>query len=55
MKNSEYWKERFTLLEESQHRQGVQCYAELEKQYRQAQRQIEGQIRAISSMAFCGS
>lgn len=46
MKNSEYWKERFTLLEESQHRQGVQCYAELEKQYRQAQRQIEGQIMA---------
>lgn len=46
MKNSEYWKERFTLLEESQHQQGVQCYAELEKQYRQAQRQIEGQIRA---------
>lgn len=46
MKNSEYWKERFTLLEESQHRQGVQCYAEIEKQYRQAQRQIEGQITA---------
>ena len=46
MKNSDYWKKRFELLEESQHRQGVQCYAELEKQYRQAQRQIEGQIQA---------
>ena len=46
MKNSDYWKKRFELLEESQHQQGVQCYAELEKQYRQAQRQIEGQIQA---------
>lgn len=46
MKNSEYWKKRFELLEESQNRQGVQCYADIEKQYRQAQRQLEGQIQA---------
>lgn len=44
MKNSEYWKERFRLLEESQNQKGVQCYAEIEKQYRTAQKQIEGEI-----------
>ena len=46
MKNSSYWKKRFELLEQSQNQQGVQCYADIEKQYRQAQRQIEGQISA---------
>jgi SPP1 gp7 family putative phage head morphogenesis protein len=44
MKNSEYWKKRFELLEQSQNQQGLQCYADIEKQYRQAQKQIEGQI-----------
>lgn len=44
MKNSEYWKERFRQLEEAQHRKGLQCYADIERQYRQAQKQIEGQI-----------
>jgi len=46
MKNSEYWKKRFELLEQSQNQQGLQCYADVEKQYRQAQKQIEGQIAA---------
>lgn len=46
MKNSEYWKERFKLLEQSQNQQGTQCYAEIEKQYRQAQKQLEGQLAA---------
>ena len=46
MKNSEYWKKRFELLEQSQNQQGLQCYADIEKQYRQAQKQIEGQIAA---------
>lgn len=46
MKSSEYWKERFELLEQSQNRQGVQCYADIERQYRQAQKQLEGQIAA---------
>lgn len=46
MKNSVYWKKRFELLEQSQNQQGVQCYANIEKQYRQAQKQIEGQIAA---------
>ena len=44
MKNSEYWKKRFELLEQSQNQQGLQCYADIEKQYRQAQKQIESQI-----------
>lgn len=46
MKNSEYWKKRFELLEQSQNQQGIQCYADIERQYRQAQKQIEGQIAA---------
>lgn len=43
-KNSEYWKERFEQIEQSANQQGVQCYADIEKQYRQAQRNLEGQI-----------
>lgn len=46
MKSSEYWKKRFELLEHSQNQQGIRCYADIEKQYRQAQRRIEGQIAA---------
>ena len=46
MKNSEYWKKRFELLEQSQNQLGVRCYADIEKQYRQAQKQIEGQLLA---------
>lgn len=46
MKNSEYWKKRFELLEQSQNQLGVRCYADIEKQYRQVQRQIEGQLLA---------
>ena len=44
MPNSEYWKKRFELLEQSQNQLGVQCYADIERQYRQAQKQIEGQL-----------
>ena len=46
MNNGEYWKKRFELLEQAAHRQGVQCYADIEKQYRQAQKTLEGQIAA---------
>ena len=46
MKSSEYWQKRFELLEQAAHKQGVQCYADIEKQYRQAQKQLEGQIAA---------
>lgn len=44
MQNSEYWKIRFGQLEEAQNRLGLQCYAEIEDQYRRAQRQLEAQI-----------
>ena len=44
MKDREYWKKRFELLEESQNQKGAQCYANIERQYRQAQREIEKQI-----------
>lgn len=46
MNNGEYWQKRFELLEQVAHQQGVQCYADIEKQYRQAQKQLEGQIAA---------
>lgn len=46
MKSSEYWQKRFELLEQAAHQQGVQCYANIEKQYRQAQKTLEGQIAA---------
>lgn len=46
MNNGEYWQKRFELLEQAAHQQGVQCYAGIEKQYRQAQKQLEGQIAA---------
>lgn len=44
MKSSEYWKKRFELLEQKQHQIGVQCFDEIEKQFRQAERQLEGQL-----------
>ena len=44
MSNGAYWQKRFELLEHSQHDMGVQCYADIEKQYRQAQKTLEGQI-----------
>lgn len=44
MKNSEYWKLRFEQLEQAQHGQGAAAVAEIEKQYKEAQKQIEGQI-----------
>lgn len=43
-RTSKYWQERFKQVEEAQHNIGTECYADIEKQYRQAQRQIEGQI-----------
>lgn len=46
MKNGEYWAQRFTQLEDAQNKQGVGALVEIEKQYRQAQKQIEGQIAA---------
>lgn len=44
MKNSTYWKLRFQQLEAAQNQKGAAAYQEIEKQYRQAQREIEGKI-----------
>lgn len=44
MKNSEYWQLRFAQLEEAQNQQGLEAFQQIERQYRQAQKQIEGQI-----------
>lgn len=44
MKSSEYWKKRFEQMEQAQHEKGIRCYEEIEKQYRRAQREIEGKI-----------
>lgn len=44
MKNSEYWKLRFEQLEQAQNGQGAAAFAEIEKQYKEAQKQIAGQI-----------
>ena len=44
MKNSEYWKLRFAQLEEAQNGKAQIAFSEIEQQYRQAQKQLEGQI-----------
>lgn len=46
MNSSEYWKKRFIEVEQAEHKQGIQCYADIERQYRKAQSQIESQIEA---------
>ncbi|MFG6325577.1 MAG: minor capsid protein [Lachnospiraceae bacterium] len=42
--SADYWKLRFEQLEHSQNLQGHSCYIDIEKQYRQAEKQLEGQI-----------
>ena len=44
MQNSEYWKIRFGQLEAAQNQKGVEAYREIEQIYRQAQKEIEGEI-----------
>lgn len=44
MQNSEYWKLRFEQLEAAQNGQGAAAVAEIERQYKEAQKQIEWQI-----------
>ncbi len=44
MQNSEYWKLRFTQLEEVQNKLAKTAFSEIERQYRQAQKQIESKI-----------
>jgi SPP1 gp7 family putative phage head morphogenesis protein len=45
-KTGKYWEERFRQLEESQHKSAASCYEDIEQQYHQAQRTLEGQIAA---------
>ncbi len=44
MNHRDYWRERARVLEEAENRQGRECYEEIEQQYREAQRVIEGKI-----------
>lgn len=44
MKNSDYWKQRFTQLEDAQNQIGANALKDIEAQYRQARKQIEAQI-----------
>lgn len=44
MQNSEYWKLRFEQLEQAQNKQGAAVLSEIERQYKEAQKQLEGQI-----------
>ena len=40
MKNSDYWKQRFEQLENAQNQQGVDALQQIERQYKQAQKEI---------------
>lgn len=44
MQNSDYWKERFGQLEAAQNQKGVDACLKIERIYKQAQREIEGEI-----------
>lgn len=44
LKNSDYWKKRFTLLEENQINNGIEYYHNLERQYTLAALNIEKEI-----------
>lgn len=44
MPDRKYWKQRFLQLEAAQNRMGKETFADIERQYLRAQREIEGQI-----------
>lgn len=43
-KNAAYWKERFAQLEAAQNKMAASCMRDIEKIYREAEREIEGKI-----------
>lgn len=43
-KNSEYWKDRFGMLEDASNKYGVEAYKKIEPAFDKAQRQIESEI-----------
>ena len=45
-RDAKYWAERFKLIEQAEHNQGAAAAVEIEKQYREAQRQIEAKLDA---------
>lgn len=46
MRNSEYWKKRFEILEQSAVSKGAKYYYSLDNEYRRASREIQNQIAA---------
>lgn len=44
MKNSDYWRKRFVQMENAQNQLASKNCADIEKFYRDAQKQLEGQI-----------
>jgi len=45
MNNSDYWRRRFEILEDSQNRNAAQAIEDLEREFNRAQREIEEQVR----------
>lgn len=46
MKNSEYWKQRFDIIEAAKAKAGERTIADVETMFRQAQRELDNQIQA---------
>lgn len=44
MNSAEYWKGRFELIEKAKHNRGIECYADIENQFKAAEREIEAKI-----------
>lgn len=44
MKSGDYWKERFSALEDAQHQYGLETFREVEPAFEKAQREIQSQI-----------
>ena len=44
MKNANYWKQRFEQLEQAQNQMGANTFSDIEKQYKETQKQLEAQI-----------
>lgn len=45
-RDAKYWAERFKLIEQAEHNRGTAAVSDIEKQYREAQRQLEAKLDA---------
>lgn len=45
MKKSDYWQDRFKLVEEASHKEAIKTYKEIEPAFMKAQREINSQIQ----------